>query len=166
MVLNTVVVTSSAKKTQTAQYGKITQPVLPTYDVIGADSFPTYGSSVPSGAYNPYWISAKLSGNQTTNLGVGQPVAIDTIEGGNLTINSNSVVLLANKNYFCQAYINDSINSSGTNGSFYKFYNVTAGTYFDNVITTTQTTSVQLRVYASGISTVFAEGTSVYIQSL
>lgn len=164
MPLNTVVIASSPKQRQTVQYGKITQPVLPGYNIIEADVYLSNGTTAGSGAYNPYWVSVKLSTDQTSNLGVGQPVAIDTVEGGNLTINSNSIVLLANKNYYCQAYINDSISSSGLN--FYKFYNVTAGTYFDNVVSTTQTTSIQLRVYSSGITRVFSEGTSVYVQSL
>ena len=164
MSLNTIIVTSSAKKTQAVKLGKITQPVLPGYDVIEADVYPNYTNVAGSGFYNPYWISAKLSTDQTSNLNVGQPVAIDTVEGGNLTINSNSIVLLANKNYYCQAYVNDSISSSGVN--FYKFYNVTSSTYFDNVISTTQTTSIQLRIYSSGITRVNSEGTSVYVQSL
>lgn len=164
MSLNTVVIASSPKQRQTLQYGKITQPVLPGYNVIEADVYPSYGNTTGSGTYNPYWISAKLSADQTSSLGIGQPVTIDTVEGGNLTINSNSIVLLANKNYYCQAYVNDSISSSGLN--FYKFYNVTAGTYFDNVVSTTQTTNIQLRIYSSGITRVFSEGTSVYVQSL
>ena len=115
MPLNTVVIASSPKQKQTVRYGKITQPVLPGYSVIEADVNWFNGTTTGSGLYNPYWISAKLSADQTSGLGVGQPVAIDTVEGGNLTINSNSIVLLANKNYYCQAYINDSISSSGLN---------------------------------------------------
>jgi len=166
MPLNTIVIKTGRKQTQTAQYGKITQPVMPGPSVIEADIYPSYGGSriAGSGLYNPYWISAKLSADQTTNLSPGQPVAIDTVEGGNLTINSNSIVLVANKNYYCQAYVNDSIANSGLN--FYKFYNVTTGQYFDNVVSPSQTTSIQLRVFASGISRVFSEGTSVYVQSL
>ena len=164
MPLNTVIVTSSAKKTQALKVGQINQPTLPGYNIIEADVYPNYINTAGSGFYNPYWISAKLSADQTSNLNVGQPVAIDTVEGGNLTINSNSVVLLPNKNYYCQAYVNDSISSSGLN--FYRFYNVTGGAYFDNVISTTQTTNVQLRVFSSGITRVYSQGTSVYIQSL
>lgn len=110
------------------------------------------------------YISAGLTANQTTGLTPGNKVLFDRKEAGNIALTNGVFTLNSGVIYYLEAYVSDVV--SGTAQEYYKWYNSTTSQYIDSVVVSNGQENVELRILATGITTINASGTIAYIESI